>query len=99
MCFDVGQVRNPKPVRCRRPKLAINQVGWPVQPVIALGRDRKRLAPSGSGQPFGAHQTFNGATRHTDLFAVQLGPDLVGAIDKQVLLEHPVHLGNEFNIA
>ena len=38
VCFDVGQVGDPQPVRCRRPKLALDQIGRPVEPVIALGR-------------------------------------------------------------
>jgi len=99
MCFDVGQVRDPKPIRCRRPKLAGNQIGRAMQPVVALGGDRECLAPSGSAEPFGAHQPFNGAARHADLFVVQLGPDLVGARDEQVFLEHPVYFGNEFDVA
>lgn len=44
------------------------------------------LPPPGTRQAQVPHQPFDGAARHPDAFAVELGPDLVGAVHEQVLL-------------
>ena len=88
--LDVGQVRHPQPVRCRRLELARHEIGRPMQPVIGDGGDLERLAPSGPGQAFLAHQPLDGASSDADVLSVELCPDLVGAIDEQVLAHRPV---------
>ena len=35
--LDVGQIGDPQPVRGRRPELALNHIGGPLEPVIAFG--------------------------------------------------------------
>jgi hypothetical protein len=53
------------------------------------------LAPHSARQPVFGHQAFNGAPRGPDPFALQMPPDLPGAIDTQVLLVHPADLTEE----
>jgi hypothetical protein len=88
--LDVGQVRDPQPVRCRCSELALDQIGWPVEPVVALGGADPHPTPPAALQAHVAHQPFDGASGDPDtVFVVEVMPDLVSAIDREVLLPHP----------
>jgi hypothetical protein len=60
---------------------------------------RERVAPPGPGEPASAHQPFDRAAGHADVLSVELGPDLVGAIDEQVLVINPLDLHDELGVA
>jgi hypothetical protein len=49
-------------------------------------------------KPHGAHQALNSATSDSDAFAVQLLPDLVGAVDLHVGIPDTLNLRLEFGI-
>lgn len=66
--------------------------------MIGVDGDRERLATPRSDEAFGAHQTFDGATRNTDVLRIQLGLHLVGAIHEQVLGVDPVDPDDQFSI-
>jgi hypothetical protein len=46
-----------------------------------------------------AHQPLHGAAGHSDPFAVQLPPDLAGAVDAEVLGMHPGDLSLQLLVA
>ena len=51
-----------------------------------------RLAADNALQTHGLHQAPDGATCHVKAFPLHLVPDLVGAIDGEVLVEDPKDL-------
>jgi hypothetical protein len=63
----------------------------------ALGRGDHSLAADGAGDAELAHQPFDGAAGHSLALAVQVPPDLPGAVDTVVgvvcLLDHDLQLG------
>jgi len=83
---------DPKPVRGRRLELPINQIRRPDERVVRDRGDFVGLAPTGTRQAHIAHQTLDGAASHADVLTVQLGPDLVGAIDEEFLVKEPLDL-------
>jgi hypothetical protein len=74
----------------------------PVQRARRLGIGHggaHRLASPCTAQPGQTHQPLDGTARNDQALAVQLAPDLVGAVDLQVLVEHTLHLGQQQGIA
>jgi hypothetical protein len=74
----------------------------PVQRARRLGIGHRRahaLAAAHALKPKPAHQTLHRAARHRHTLAPQLPPDLVGAVDAQVLIEHPLHLRHQDCVA
>ena len=98
MCLDVGEVRDPQPVRCGCPELALDEIGGPIEPVITLGGANPHTATPASLHAHVGHQLLDGATSDSDAVFVQLVPHLVRAIDDEVLLPHPQDLGLEFGV-
>jgi hypothetical protein len=66
---------------------------------LASGTVVRTDLPSYTAQPGHPHQPLDGAARNLQALAQQLAPDLVGAIDLQVLVEHTLHLGQQQGIA
>jgi hypothetical protein len=58
-----------------------------------------RLASARTLQPAQPHQPLDGTARHSRALAPELAPDLVGAIDLQVLVVHALHLWQQLGIA
>ena len=79
---DVGEVRDPELVGSIGLELAVD----PIPGSRLRGRDGRAygLATAGAAQPLAAHQPLHGAAGHRHAFALQLAPDLVGAVDLQV---------------
>jgi hypothetical protein len=96
--LDVGQIRDPQPVRCGRPELALDKIGGPDEPVVAFGRAHPDPASPAAPQAHVGHQPLNGATRDPDTIFVQLVPHLVRAIDREVQFPHPQHLRAQLGV-
>jgi hypothetical protein len=95
--MNVGEVRHPQLVRPIRLELPV----YPVQRArrLRIGHGgAHRLASAHTAQPGQPHQPLDGAARNHQALAVQLAPDLVGAVDLQVLVEHTLHLGQQLGI-
>ena len=99
MRFDVGQVRDPQPVRCRGSELALDQIGRPVEAVVSFGgADPHPTAPAALQAHVG-HQPLDGATSDPDtVFVVEVMPHFVRAIDGEVLFPHPQDLRAQLGI-
>jgi len=65
---------------------------------LIADRGSHRLAADHALEAHGPHQPFHGAARGLLTFALQLAPDLAGAIDREVLGEHAGDLGLEGRI-
>jgi hypothetical protein len=50
-------------------------------------------------QPEAAHQSLHRAARHGYIFAQELAPHLVGAVDAQVRVVHALHLRHQAGVA
>ena len=88
--LDVGQVGDPQPVRGRRPELALDEIGGPVEAVVALGGAHAHPATPAALQAHVGHQPLDGAASHPDVvFVVEVMPHLVGAVDGEVLPPTP----------
>ena len=92
MRLDVGQVRHPEPVGLVGAELALDEVGRTVLALVEAGGDLVGPAPAGPRKPQFTHQTLDGAARHADALSVELGPDLVGPIDLEVVAPDPEDL-------
>lgn len=89
---DVGDVGEPDTVGCRRRKGALDEVARALDGGVGrLGR-AVALAPQGALDGEVPHETLDRATRDPDAFAVELRPDLVGAVHAVVLIPHPQDL-------
>ena len=64
----------------------------PIERVIALSRFDPDAPAATALQTHVAHQTLDSAACDSDLVFVELVPDLVGAIDREVLFPHPQDL-------
>ena len=84
---DVGQVGDPELVRRRRDELAARpgrpgrSVSAP-SPIVVLRVFSRRMP----AQALGPHQPLDRAAGHLDALAVELGVDLPGAVDAEVVL-------------
>ena len=93
---DVGEVGDPAAIRRVGDKVAVDQVRRPGRGEV---RDRgdHSLAAIGAGDAELAHQPFDGAAGHGLALAVQVPPDLPGAVDTVVgvvcLLDQDLQLG------
>ncbi len=58
-------------------------------------RRSHRPAPHGTAQSLLAHETFERATSNLNAFAVELQPDLVGAIDTKIGLPDALYFANQ----
>ena len=60
--------------------------------LVEAGGDLVGPAPAGPRKPQVTHQALDGAARHADALPVELGPDLVGPIDLEVVAPDPEDL-------
>ena len=67
--------------------------------IVGVGGDHELPASAGAGQAQLAHEALHGAAAHPDVLPVELGPDLVGAIDTTVLGEDPHDVDLELLVA
>ena len=84
MGLDVGQVRDPRPVGRGGCERALDEVAR-AQRVLRGDRRLPAPAPSHAAEAELAHQALDGAARDADPLAVELDPDLVGAVDAAVV--------------
>ena len=89
MGLHVGEVGHPEPIGRRCAELAIDEVGRPVLALVGAGGDLVGLASSGTGKPQVTHEALDRAAGDADALPVELGPDLVGSIDLEVLARDP----------
>jgi hypothetical protein len=78
--------------------VAVDQVSRPSGGLVRRGSPAG-LAAADPFQAQLAHQPLHGAASHGDSFAVQLPPDLAGAVDAEVLGVDPGDLGPEPGVA
>ena len=75
-----------------------------MDPILRTGhlgvrnRGTHSLATTSALEPQLPHQTLHGTPRHPYAFAMHLLPDLVSAIDLQILLPDALDLGNQLCI-
>jgi hypothetical protein len=91
---DVGEVRDPQPVRCRGMELAVDLIEGTRRRLVAH-RGADRLAADDPLEAHLAHQPGDGAASNIEALPLELPPDLTHAVDSEVLLEHAPHLDFE----
>ncbi len=82
---DVGEIADPKPVRCGGLEVAVHMIERERRCLVAEGR-AMRLAADNALQPHGIHEAPEGATCHVKAFPLHLAPDVVGPINGEVLI-------------
>ena len=87
--LDVGQVGHPQAIRRRRPELAGDQIERPVARLVADRGPDARLAADHASQAELAHEPLDRAAGDRDPLALELRPDLVGAVHLAVLVPDP----------
>lgn len=95
---DIGEIRNPEPVRRGSLELAVH----PVERARSrLVRDRRsdRLAADDALKAHRPHEPGDGATGHVEALLLQLPPDLAHAVDAEVRLENAAYLDLQCNVA
>ena len=95
---DVGEVRHPELIRPLGLELPIDPVQRARRRWIA-DRRAHDLAADHTAQAEPAHQALDRAAGHRYALAVQLAPDLVGAVDLQVGLPDPFDLRHQDLVA
>jgi hypothetical protein len=90
----VGQVGDPRPIRCRRPKPALDTISRTHRGRVCDG-GLAGLASGSTGQTQFGHQPLNGAARHRNPLAVERQPHLAGSVDPVVDGVDPRDLGLE----
>ena len=90
--LHVGEVRHPEPVGSVGHELAIDQVGRPVEGVVTDGGPLPLPPSACSLESQVTHEALDGAAGHPMALPVQLGPDLVGSVDVEVLRPDPLDL-------
>jgi hypothetical protein len=96
---DVGQVRHPQLVRAGRCELPLHQVLRPLGLSTIADGGAAGLLARDSTQALGAHEPLDGAPRHRDAFAVQLGVNLPGAVDTKVGLVGGLDVLDQLGVA
>jgi len=95
---DIGEVGDPQLVGSLRREVPLHQVGWPRGALIRRGGPAG-LATADTLQTQLPHEPLHRAAGHRVSLAVQLPPDLAGAIDAEVLGVDPADLGLQLLIA
>ena len=95
MGLHVGQVRNPETVRRMRDEVSVDEVTRPGKRLIAKGRALELSATTGALESEFAHQALDCAPGNSDALAVQLVPNLVCPVDREVLCMDTDNLGLE----
>jgi hypothetical protein len=94
----IGQVGDPQLIGSLRGEVPLHQVGG-----SSGGRIRRGgplgLATADAFQAQLTHQPLHGAAGHHDPLAVQLAPELAGAVDAQVLGMDPADLDLQLGVA
>jgi hypothetical protein len=80
----IGQISDPQLIGSLRGGVPLHQVGWPRGARIRRGGPLG-LATADAFQAQLAHRPLHRAAGHRDPLAVQLAPDLAGAVDAEVL--------------
>src|SRR5207248_5625764 len=94
-----GQVGDPQAVRCRGAELPFDQVRWATTRLIANRGANTVLPANGTMQAKRPHEALDGAAGHAHPFAVELRPDLVGAVHANVLPPDALDRHLQFTIA
>ena len=94
---DVGQVGDPKQVRGAGAEAAIDEIPRTFGLVSRYGREL-RFPAHDATQTEVPHRSGDGAARNLDAFAVELRPDLVDAVDTEVVAVHPRNLGLQLRV-
>src|SRR6266496_2213233 len=87
--LDGRQVGDPQAIRRRRPELASDQVERPITRLVADGGPDAGLPADHASKAELAHEPLDRAASHPDPLALELRPDLVGAVHPAVLVPHP----------
>ena len=88
---DLGEIRNPQLVRSLGLEVPVDLIQRTRRLGVGYGRAH-RLAAAHALQPVQFHQPLDGTARHRCAFSPQLPPDLVCAVDPQVLLIPALYL-------
>ena len=97
--LHVGEVGHPQPVRRRRREVALDQVARSVLALVGARGDLVGRAPPGTRKAQLTHEALDRAAGDPDALPVELGPDLVGPIDVEVLGVDPGDLGLQLLVA
>src|SRR5512132_36718 len=92
------EIAHPELVRPRRGELAVDQVRRPGRGRIGDGGAAGPAADR-AGDAKGAHQPGDPVPADQLALAAQLAPELAGAVDLVVVVEHPEDLGGELGVA
>ena len=96
---DVGDVGDPELVRAARVELAVHEIHRPLGGSVGHGRPGDCRAPHDAAKAERAHQALDRAARHGVPLSPELLPDLLCAVDGEILVVDAPHLGHELLIA
>jgi hypothetical protein len=96
--LHIGEVGHPEPVGRRRAEVPIDEVSGSRQQLVGDGR-LPAPAPANPGKARGRHEPLDRAAGHAHFLPVELGPDLVGAVDAVVGLVDPGDLDLQLFVA
>lgn len=88
---NISEIRDPQHVRRFSFEIAVHAIEWTGRGLVAVGC-AMRFAADNALQPHGLHQAPDGATCDVKALSLHLAPDLVGAVDSEVLVEDPKDL-------
>jgi hypothetical protein len=91
---DVGEVRDPELIGPVGPEHTVDPVQRAWLPSVA-DRGAHHLATAHALQAQAPHQPLDRAARNGDAFAVELLPDLVGAVDLHVGVPHALDVRHQ----
>ena len=95
---DIGEVRHPEHVRCRRAELTVDVITRARRRAVA-DRRAHGLPPNDTCQAHHPHEPCDRAARDVKPLAPQLPPHLADAVDAVVGVEHAPHLDAKGEIA
>mgnify|MGYP006889169906 CR=1 FL=1 len=85
MSADIGQIRDPKLIWCRRGERSSNKICWPFGLRAITGGGLDRLIAPEPPQLELAHQSLNGAPGNRNALSIQLGVDLPRPVDTEIV--------------
>jgi hypothetical protein len=96
--LHIGEVGHPEPVGRRRAEVPIDEVSGSRQQLVGDGR-LPAPATANPSEARGRHEPLDRAAGHAHFLPVELGPDLVGAVDAAVGLVDPGDLDLQLFVA
>ncbi len=94
---DVGQICDPDPVRGRRREVPFHPV-WSTVDITRDRRERGLAASTDTGDALTTHDSSDLVPAHGVALTAKLMPDLLNAVDTEVVIENPPDLDRQSGV-